>query len=67
MLKNLREALKRCIIKQAKDGGWYTFDVVLSEYKNALIEALREAPKEDISRIERRLNEFYNFCHGKRG
>lgn len=65
ILKNLRKALKRCIIKQVKGGGYYTFDTVLFEYKNALIEALREVPKEDISRIERRLSEFYDFCHRK--
>lgn len=53
MLKNLRKALKHFIIKQAKGGGWYSFSTLLSEYKNALIEALREAPMEDVPRIER--------------
>ncbi len=63
MLKNLRKALKRFIVKEAKGGGWYAFSTLLSEYKNALIEALREAPEQDVPRIERRLVEFYDFCN----
>lgn len=63
MLKNLRKAFKRCIVKEHKNGGWYYFETLLFEYKNALIEALREAPIEDVPRLERRLAEFYNFCN----
>ena len=63
MLKNLRKAFKRCIVKEAKSGGWYAFSSILFEYRKALIEALREAPEHDVARIERKLVEFYDFCN----
>lgn len=63
MRKRFRKMLKQFIIKEAKGGGYYNLDNLLFEYKNALIEALREVEKEDISRIERRLVELYELRH----